>query len=667
MNMKKIFKYMALAAILPFFAASCVKDIQEEVSVSEDTVTLTLHSSDTKTYLSEDTHVLWDENDEIAINGIFYKVNVDEDNPAIAYVSGVQKADVYGAGYWASYYETDDEAFFCVFQQYQAGRKNTFSQYANISVALSNTNDLFLYNIASVIKLGVTGDVGTELARVVVTGNNNEPVSGTFEITKSQVETLPEFSGLTPRGGLGTYINWVAEEEFPLSDVPQYVYVVVPPQTFENGITVTLYDTGGRMCVKSTSKSLTTNRSEITLMTDFAFTEAEALSVNDIEPGVTSISYNVTAQPNSSIRTLLVYKSMWDSYYEDENGDYYGEDELLAAAILNSYGSTINIGESGYYGNNATTAFNRNGNSTNMTADTDYKLLVSYADGSMSVGKVIVNDIRTLPAEGIPPTIDLRVEKAAWNKIDLYIKTSEDVSSIMYFHYPKATYDTYVGQGMSDKEIVQHVGWELNSSIVDAAVSEAGYQEVVTMDPNYDWVILAMAVSSNGTTSIAKAEYNTYYVDPDATWTTVSTDAKIVGGFLWSFGYEDDIVNLTVEKMDGEDMFRILNLESAFANCLTDPNYFQFIVPETTSYFYIDARNHDAVIIEYQTCPMQLTYYLPDGYNIVNFCSVLSVQPDSDYPLGTYSTEEGMITFGTLGMVSNDGTVYGVGDCVLYL
>ena len=80
--------------------AGCSKEIESSrINFPEKTVTLTLHGVETKTSLRSDGSVIWSIYDQICVNGQFYPLSVDEDDPSVAYVKGVRESDDYYASY----------------------------------------------------------------------------------------------------------------------------------------------------------------------------------------------------------------------------------------------------------------------------------------------------------------------------------------------------------------------------------------------------------------------------------------------------------------------------------------------------------------------------------------------------------------------------------------
>ena len=98
-----ILKNIALAAVIMAVSVQCAKEeiTPDEPQGSGKTVTLTVRSAgpDTRTWLGEGGKVMWTEGDVIRINGSYYDVIPDENDPSSATVSGVYESSEYMASY----------------------------------------------------------------------------------------------------------------------------------------------------------------------------------------------------------------------------------------------------------------------------------------------------------------------------------------------------------------------------------------------------------------------------------------------------------------------------------------------------------------------------------------------------------------------------------------
>ncbi len=654
--MKRFF-YFAFLLAFPLLSVSCVTDLEDGMkpSESDETVTLTLYAgADTKTFLSEDRFVMWEGMENIDINDTFYEVVLDENDPTKAYVENVTAAERYVAIY-GNAWQTNENSVVYAINPEQQYREGSFGSYENPMAAVSDTTELYFYNLASVLKLGVTGS-NVNLKSLSVSGNNGEIMSACYLISYEDLQynmadvkesVLYEENDRRYK----SIIYNCGDDGLPLTSEPQYLYVVVPAQTYEKGFTVTLADSEGRVCVKSTSKTVVTGRSEIVQMADFEFSEAEALDIVDVLPDITSVSYTVTAQPNSNIRTLLVYKSMWDSYANNEYYIEYGEAQL-ATDILNVYGRTVQVGPEGIYVTTETKAWNRNGYETVLTADTDYIMLVSYADGAASRGEVLFRGVRTKEAAGVAPELNVEVDAVGWNTATVRLNISDDAVHLKWMLYTDGFYEE-LASSYSDKEILDLYGWDAPGDSFESAKESWCYLNYEGLGQNSACTFLAMATNETGMETVKRVDFTTeYYIDPDATWTVVSETASMDCGFMLDVN-NFFLYDLVVEKMDGEDFFRIVDLPKAINDYSFENLGYGIFDGTQTEYFYIDARYNDAVVVELYSSPFRL---------IGDICYYYTDAP------GYYDKYAETIHLSSLMVYhQNDGARYKVNPSVLYL
>ncbi len=673
--MKRLLKLLAF--VLPLFAVSCVDSLQDGVKTEEEvkTVTITLHSNATKTTLTDDQYVSWEPGDRIYINEKEYEVVIDESDPEVAYVENVEEAEIYVAVYYSSVFERDKNRLVLSIPQYQTYRPGGFGQYANTMVAASTTTDLFFYNVASVLKLGVKGE-GSVLKSLSIAGNNGEQVSGWFAITLDDLNNLPEKCELSElEDELSQNKRYTVELQFEngiqLSENAQYVYVVLPAKTYEKGFTVTLADTEGRVCVQSTDKSVTTKRSEIIQMADFTFNPITALEVTGITPDKTSVSYSVSAAPGSSVMTLLVYKSMWDMYL---SGSYYQNDaEKLSADILGAMGTTVQIGADGKYEAMDTKAFNYNKDYTSMFADVDYKLLAAYADEDNAKGKVLVYDVRTLAPTGTAPEISAQVNDLTFNTANVVVNVTETAVNINCRMVSKSLYDEMTALGYDDKGILTLFGSDFSAEALEAAKTQDGYTIYFEgFGEGTSWVFLAMAVDETGMASVTKFEFTTPWSTPypGKSWTTLSTSAWMDCGLLTGLWLESNFLcdAITVEQADGEDIFRLVNLHDRLNACVGTEIFKQ---TGQNQYIYIDARDSGNVTVESTFSILYVHEEYSSSYDS-EFAIVSLGGQVQDYACGSYDKQSGIINLGGLGyFFSMNGEVLGYypmgGTTVLHL
>ncbi len=672
--MKNIYRLLAL--VMPFFAVSCVDNLVEDNPVPDsgnrETVTITLDAGvSSKTMLVGDESVMWEEGDVVFINNELFSVVPSEEYINLAYVENVPVADSYVAYYSAQWYYLNDNGVDFHLPSTQEYREGSFAQFANPMVAIGSGSDTYLsfFNAASVLKLGVKGD-DVSLSSVSIAGNNGEIMAGNFFVSfddfldgTSDFEAVP----YEPAGSLS--IKVALPDSLKLSETPQYIYAVIPSQTYEKGFTVTLTDTEGRICVQSTTKTITANRAEILDMAEFTFAEVEAMGVSDIVPSASSVSYSVKASPNSTVKTVVVNKLVWDSYLEGSFKEK-GEEEL-ATAFLNSHGTSTQIGEDGKAVLTDTKSWNSSGYKFGIMADRDYKLLVAYTSGNQSTGDVLIKDFRSAPATGEAPVLSFDVKKINKRYHDFSISSSSNTIDILNTLQPSSYIEELLAQGKTEKDILEMEGWAFAQEDLNAALSSAYEYTHPQLRYDTDYCFLLMAIGDNGTYKVERVDFSTDpCFDPAAQWETYTTKAAIDCGFLYVFGFDQNVrfENLTVEKMVGEDVFRVADLASRVSAYFIEkyPEKVEegwVTLDDIPGYWYIDATDANRVVV-----PLFMGDFKRGGQEVCYF-SGLEAFPNetATFGYGTYDKAAGTIDCGDL-FLYDRGVYYSqVGRTYLYL
>lgn len=645
--MKKLF-YLFSAIVLPMTVIQCdVSEPDPEPGPEPGkTVTLTVSSAGLETRTSIDIdgnigHVLWSEGDCIIINGEVFEVVPDANDPTRATVSNVPESVEYHATYsgldYPPFSEGDSYYFYLKDQTFENG---TFAMYSNPMVAYSTSTDLEFRNICGVVRLSITGSA--TLRKISFTSNSGEVMSGYLSIPAEDIVTgnmkdyygdfHPDYMGYKSLGvDLGT-------EGLQLDPSrPTYVYIVVPARVYESGFFISMEDSDGNVGVQSTQKSVDVRRSSVVDMGEFSFSSMSSVSITEVNEEATAIGYSIEASPNSSVMTLLVYTSAWNEYM----GSGYEDEQTLAGDILDAYGSAIAVGAEGSLQIRATMAFNASG-MTSVVSDTDYKILAAYSDGKASYGDVVILDARSAVAEGEAPgiTISVNPTDAPYNEGSFTVKTT-NASSIKYLMKLKALYDDDIAAGNDDKTIISSYGHDLDNEMIAEANSADGTSfTFTTLAPASEYVLLIMAVSATGAEAIARQEYATEQypgLDPSKEWKVVSTDGYLECGLFYMVT-PFTVRNLTIEKMVGEDYFRVLD---PFASC---PELEQagYVYAGAGGMIVCDAT--DAANVEFILQANMLGILHPDTGGLVQLVSA-PLQGGSG-SFGTYNAEAGYIDFG---------------------
>ena len=671
----------ALLALLPAVLLS-VQCSQEELAGPEKpqvsgTVTLTIKNAEpTKTYIDGETgKVYWTDGEVIIINGEEYRIVVDETDPTVATVPDVVASGDYFVVY-NDYYPTSDpeEGRLLVnFPAEQTYREDSFSDYSNIMAGYSTTTDIRMYNIGGVVKFGVTGNC--TLTSLSFSTKDGSPVAGYLLLPEDQLLNgelgdnsvfyeNPDY-GITASSTINitAYTADGGIAGIALSSEPTDFYIVVPAKEYAEGFYITMEDSEGNVAVQSTTGAKTIGRSEMLVLPDFEFTARTLPALGPTEAGPASVTYTVTADPGTPLKTVLVSKGTWDYYANDA---YAGQETQLAKDLSITYGSeTFFTDGTGEYSKTDTTSFNVSGKEVALTAGTEYKLIVSLADNTTAKGTPAVFDVATAAPTGEAPEITLSEleNDRPHAQLTPVIKTTNAVS-IKY-----AMFSSSSAEGKTDEELMELYGTEATAEQVEQANSTGGLTLTYSNLPeNTSFTFLVAATGAGGAVSAERLVLQTdYYLDPDATWSTVSTEASmdcnIFGGAIGLGGF--GIYGLTVEKMDGKDIFRVLQPITIDTYPDAEYNGLTFIDGGYGSYLTIDATDHSAVKLERDYNPLGVIISLRGGTTEAGLSSAAYYYENSSF--GTYDPDAGIINLGYVSVV-DDMYIYGSSEgTVLYL
>lgn len=671
----------ALLALLPAVLLS-VQCSQEELAGPEKpqvsgTVTLTIKNAEpTKTYIDGETgKVYWSDGEVIIINGEVYRIVVDETDPTVATVPDVVASGDYFVVYNNYYPASDPEEgrLLVNFPAEQTYREDSFSDYSNIMAGYSTTTDIRMYNIGGVVKFGVTGNC--TLTSLSFSTKDGSPVAGDLLLPEDQLLNgelgdnsvfyeNPDY-GITASSTINitAYTADGGIAGIALSSEPTDFYIVVPAKEYAEGFYITMEDSEGNVAVQSTTGAKTIGRSEMLVLPDFEFTARTLPALGPTEAGPASVTYTVTADPGTPMKTVLVSKGTWDYYANDV---YAGQETQLAKDLSITYGSeTFFTDGTGEYSKTDTTSFNVSGKEVALTAGTEYKLIVSFADNTTAKGTPAVFDVATAAPTGEAPEITLSEleNDRPHAQLTPVIKTTNAVS-IKY-----AMFSSSSAEGKTDEELLELYGTEAAAEPVEQANSAEGLALTYSnLDENTSYTFLVSATGEGGAVSVERLVMQTeYYIDPEATWSVITNQAymecNIFGGALGFGGFL--IEGLTVEKMDGKDFFRVLEPITAETYPDAENNGLTFIDGGYGSYLTIDATDHNAVKLERAYNPLGVIMSLYGEYGEAGLSSAAYYYDNQSF--GTYDPDAGTINLGSVSVV-DDYYIYGSSDgTVLYL
>ena len=607
-----------------------------------ETVTLTIRNSEsTKTSIDGQTgKVYWSQDDYIMINGSTYPVIPDENDPTVATVQDVWKSESYFAVYsdsWSYEQYTEDgnlagyDVYFPGYQQYADG---SFGNFANLMVGYSTSEDISFRNIGGIVRFGVTG-TGT-LRSLAFSTIDGSPVAGYVSIPAEKLYSgnLDGCSDFNPEYGSVSAIGINFWQGYPVLDEsePTDFYIVVPAKEYAEGFYITMEDTDGNVAVQSTTGAKTVVRSEILSLPDFRFTPLSAPEIEAVEATPTSVSYTVRTVPGAPLRSVLMSKDAWETYLTE----YNGAEDTLAMDVASLAAETFLADASGISGRTETTAYNIQGE-VSLSAGTEYKLVVSFANNSYSVGIPAVFDVATGAPEGTAPEVTVSFADSEYP----YKELTPVINTVGAAGIKVALYESGTHTGATPEEIIADYGTELPQEYVDLANSPEGVEVTYTrLEENTSYTLIVSATGEGGMAKVISDEKTTgYYISPDAQWKTVSTRAALECGIFERFGIHKRIEGLTVEKMEGKDIFRIVNPFTP--ETFPEAGEYGLTLLDKTSYITIDVTDPEAVKLE--QCANYLGVCISEGQEIY-LVSRGFIQDGASF--GWYDEQSGTIEFG---------------------
>ena len=231
------------AALLALLSVGCTKAVNEEIPHSGGIPKLFRAGSDpvTRTRLTEDNAVLWENGDTISLFDRSGSCNrfTTEDGGESAAFSGTVSVD--GGPYYALYpydgnAEIDGSVISTVLPAVQTERAGGFASGLNPSVARADGNDMLYFRNACPIVKFTLGASAATVVKAVLQGNRGESLAGAIAV---------DAASPNPSASLKTSGETKVELEGEFASGSTYCFVVAPG-TLSEGLSVTLYDESGK-------------------------------------------------------------------------------------------------------------------------------------------------------------------------------------------------------------------------------------------------------------------------------------------------------------------------------------------------------------------------------------------------------------------------------------
>ena len=286
--MKQLFTL--LLATIAFMACTHndVEELTAKREYSSDTLTIGFENNDTETriQLNEAQKSAWNKGDEVSV---FYRSDANqrwqyqgEDGESVGVLHCIDAgtATVETTRVVAIYpYNTDylfnPETYTiqATLPAVQSYKQASYGANANIMVSSGDSGHISLKSACGWFKLQLTGS-GEKVQSITLRGNNDEKVAGALLIDSSDATA-------TPTSTMSNEVMLDCGEGIVLGAESTSFYIAVPPQSFEQGITVEIKDSEELTMTLSTDAAITLERNHIQPMAVAEF-EADKVLVNNV-------------------------------------------------------------------------------------------------------------------------------------------------------------------------------------------------------------------------------------------------------------------------------------------------------------------------------------------------------------------------------------------------
>lgn len=267
---------MAVALLV---AAACSKSGVEEIRhdrLTQDKIYATIADVDTRVVLNSKLNTVWSAEDEIIVvsdeglsrwqhdgsdksrSGSFTCVEeIATDLSAIEF--GDMSVAVYAAK--SPYYQNNLGKLHFI-SEVAAVQKYEVDSYASgVNTMVAHSSDATYYsfkNVLGYLRLAIKGDKSVE--SIVLSGNDNEPLSGEFTVSAQDVE---KWGWSSATQGSSITLDCGSEGVKLDRSASTYFYFVLPPMTFESGFKVVINFTDDSTVEHSTSKKVVIERNTL--------------------------------------------------------------------------------------------------------------------------------------------------------------------------------------------------------------------------------------------------------------------------------------------------------------------------------------------------------------------------------------------------------------------
>lgn len=258
-NMKKnLFRLGLLLAIAGSLLCGCNKPSEDEGTVNKLVLSASLPDTQTKTSLGSSFEVLWNEGDQISVNGKLSNAvsSSDAGQKSVEFTVSGSLSEPYRVLYPGT--TASNVITLPATQDYVA---NSFDGAAAASygtaVKKNNKYNASLTSFCGIIRFALNGSA--TLTKIEINSLGSEKLYGSFTLGTNSTG----FSGTFTGGTAGT-LTYSFGSGLTLSGTDTYVYVAIPAQTYASGLEALVYQADGAfMRLKFWGSSFTLKNSDI--------------------------------------------------------------------------------------------------------------------------------------------------------------------------------------------------------------------------------------------------------------------------------------------------------------------------------------------------------------------------------------------------------------------
>lgn len=632
-----------LLTALTFFAGlvalnSCSHNDLDELSASAgapqgETVTLQIAGAETRTALEEGGRVVWSEGDIVFINESFYTVYPDPEDPTRASIPNVAASDSYLAYYASNYALTSDNQVACQWATTQPYVADGFAPDVCPMVAYSTGEPLYFHQVGALLKFGLTGDSNLEVDHIQL---ETDYVSWYFMsdpavVANGEVSYIPLDASFMRLFDL-TFDNPVALDP----ETPRWFYFCLPPTTYTQGFKFSIRTSDSETIVKQTApgNTYTLESGKIYTLPALSYglsDDATALQASIDNASGPYVTYTLTGEPNSTAIATIIRKQEFEQTTPET---------LLDALKM---GLSVQFDAEGRRRMQAIDP---------IPASTDCVLVYAYLNGAEIEGEPVTLPFRTNDAQQPAPSLTITEVPVVspTSQYTINLRTETPIAALRLMTMTQSYYDQLMTEYASPLDLF------FSPSFFSGALPEENLSQVMTPDgydlmvgnaltPETDYIVLLLAYGADGAIDLLEYPFTTEaYLDPEASWVTVSTSATMECGIFSPLALSQITIDgLTVEKLEDRDLFRIVD---PFALDrvpeLANSEYPLTEASDEPYYMLIDATNPDDVIVDVGVNQLNLLIWGNTPMSIATYNHMVGYEAMAH---ATYDAARGTIQF----------------------